>query len=353
MTDIFQKTFGAPPAQSGFTPGRVNLIGEHIDYNGGVVLPTALKLGLSLSITPRQDDKLRIMSDKFSQSTERKLSENIADDWSDYVLGAIIYANKAGFLSGGADIAIQTDLPIGAGLSSSAATIVGLLKLARNHAGNDMSDADIAVLARRVENEFIGVPVGIMDQMAVAVAQPGQAIALDTNSLDYDVINLPQGYHMAVIHSGVYRELSEGRYKERKEECDIVKTRLGHDDICLISDADLKALSGLPDRIYRRAQHCVSEHRRTVEAAKLLNSNQMHNFGQLMLQSHASMRDDFEITVPQIDAIVEDAVKFGALGARMTGGGFGGCIVACVEADKLAAMNEQLLTKHKDAFFVA
>ncbi len=352
MTNIFKDAFGASPMQSGFTPGRVNLIGEHTDYNGGMVLPTALKQGLSLSLSPRADNIVRIASDKFKGIAERDVSQSRTDDWSDYVLGAIIYANKAGFLSGGADVAIETSLPIGAGLSSSAATIVGLLKLARTEAKGAVSDADIAVLARRVENEFIGVPCGIMDQMAVAIAQPGQALALDTKSLGYDLIDLPDDYHMAVIHSGVYRQLNEGRYKERKEECDVVKAHLGLEDICLISDAKFETLAGLPDHIIRRARHCMTEHRRTIKAVNLLKNNNMRDFANLMIESHISMRDDFEITVPQLDNIVEDAVKFGALGARMTGGGFGGCIVACVKNEDLNAMNEQLFARHKDAFFV-
>jgi len=302
MTDIFQNAFGAAPAQTGFTPGRVNLIGEHTDYNGGMVLPTALKQGLSLSMTPRSDNLVRIVSDKFTEKkgdevVQRSLSQSIAYDWSDYVLGALIYANKAGLLTGGADIAIETSLPIGAGLSSSAATIVGLLKLARSAAKRDMSDVDIAVLARRVENEFIGVPCGIMDQMAVAIARPGQALALDTKSLDFDLIDLPQDYHMAVIHSGVYRQLNEGRYKARKEECDAVKARLGHDDICLMPDAEFETLADLPAHIQRRAKHCMTEHRRTEMAAKRLQNNEMQGFGRLMVESHMSMMHSFLLSI--------------------------------------------------------
>jgi len=337
MTNIFLDAFGVLPAQSGFTPGRVNLIGEHTDYNGGMVLPTALKQGLSLSLTPREDDTVRVVSGDFEGGVaERGLNESATGNWSDYALGAIIYANKAGLLSGGADVAIETSLPIGAGLSSSAAAVVGVLKLARDVSETPMEDVDIAVLARRVENEFIGVPCGIMDQMAVAIARPGQALALNTKSLDFDLVDLPQGYHMAVIHSGVYRQLNEGRYKERKEECDVVKQVLGTEDICLISDAKFETLAESPDHIQRRARHCMTEHRRTQEAASLLKNNKMH----------------FEITVPQIDALVEDAVRFGALGARMTGGGFGGCIVVCVKNEDLEGMKTQLFAAHEAAFFV-
>ena len=338
---------------SGFTPGRVNLIGEHTDYNGGMVLPTALKLGVSFALTPRTDNKIRIWSDKFDDLAQRTLSDGANGHWSDYMLGAIILANEQNFLKGGADIAVQTTLPFGAGISSSAAVTVGILKLARDLTQAVASDKDIAVLARRVENEFIGMPCGIMDQMAVAIANPGQALALDTETLDYELIDLPQDYHMAVIHSGQFRQLNEGRYKKRKEECDAVKAALGHNNICQISDAEFSSLSTLSDVLQRRARHCMTDHRRTIEAVTCLREHDLKRLGKLMNDSHISMRDDFEITVPKVDDLVEDAVKLGALGARQTGGGFGGCIVACIANHKLEAWKKALLTKHPESFWVS
>lgn len=354
----FREVFSAPPAQSLFTPGRVNLIGEHTDYNGGMVLPTAIALGPTIAFSPREDDKIRLYSDKFDEIAERNLSDTASGHWSDYVTGAIILARETGLIEGGANIAIKTDLPFGAGLSSSAAVTVGVLKIIRALSGNLLSDAplsdtDVALLARRVENEFIGMPCGIMDQMAVAIARPGQALALDTDSLSYDLVDLPEDYHMAVIHSGVYRRLSEGRYKLRKEECDVIKTHLGRNDICRISDADLKSLHILPAPIYRRAKHCVSEHRRTVQAIAALKIKDINRFGRLMTESHISMRDDFENTVPALDKVAADAVRLGAKGARMTGGGFGGCMVACIENTHLEAWTANLLQANPDAFFVS
>lgn len=353
ITQTFKDIFGYSPAISGFTPGRVNLIGEHTDYNGGMVLPTALTLGVSIALSPRTDNNIRIFSDKFEGLAKRSLFETAGGHWSDYILGALILAREKKYLSGGADIAVETNLPFGAGISSSAAVTVGVLKLARDQAGGQTSDTDIAVLARRVENEFIGMPCGIMDQMAVSLSAPNQALALDTQSLEYELIDLPKDYHMVVIHSGVFRQLNEGRYKERKEECDEVKKALGHDNICLISDAEFTALSDLPPVLQRRGKHCMSEHRRTVEAAECLRSNNMERFGQLMNESHISMRDDFEITVPKIDRLVENAVSFGATGARLTGGGFGGCIVAAVHHAKLNSWTEKLLAQHPAAYTVA
>lgn len=348
----FEAVFGQAPAHSGFTPGRVNLLGEHTDYNGGMVLPMALSQGLSISLSPRTDETVQIHSTQFDTQATRHLHDSPQDHWSDYALGAVIYAQKTGYLTGGADIVIDTTLPAGAGLSSSAALIVGILKQARQYARSDMTDTEIAVLARRVENEFIGMPCGIMDQMAVAVAAPGEALALNTQSLAYTQVPLPPDYHMAVVHSGHYRKLSEGRYKIRKEECDSVKAHLGLEDICLLSDEDMTQLDTLSESLQRRARHCVSEHRRTVQAISALQNQDMAHFGQLMIESHASMRDDFEITLPVLDALVTDAVSCGALGARMTGGGFGGCIIACVPKAQFENWRTELLARHPQAFYV-
>lgn len=348
---LFHDAFGEAPSLKRFTPGRVNLIGEHTDYNGGMVLPMALSQGIAIAITFRNDDKLRIVSDYFDGLTERSVNDGKQDHWSDYVVGAAQYARELGEVRG-ADIAIISDLPAGSGLSSSAALTVGLLKLARDHTGTAATDIDIAKLARRVENEFIGVPCGIMDQIAVAVAEPGQVIALDTKSLDYELVDWPEDYRAAVIHSGLYRQLNEGRYAERKAECDRAKTVIGHDDLCLMPKNDLAILAGEPEAIMRRARHCVTEQARTLAAVEALREGDMKRFGQLQNDGHASIRDDFEITLPGIDQLTEDAVAYGALGARQTGGGFGGCIVACVEESSYGAWLKQLLDAHPQAFDV-
>ncbi len=349
---LFRNAFGAAPAVSGFTPGRVNLIGEHTDYNGGYVLPTALELGLNIALSPRNDNSIRIISEGYDEVAQIALDGKVEEHWSDYARGALVFAGKNGLMSGGADIAVISNLPQGAGLSSSAAITVGLLKLARSLSKSELDDVKISQIARQIENDFIGMPCGIMDQMAVAIAQPGQALFLDTAALIYKVIDIPESHHMAVIHSGKYRLLNEGRYKERKEECDVVKESLGRDDICQISDKDFSSLAKLDNVYQRRARHCMTEHRRTIRAAKALKDKDFKSLGQLMVESHISMRDDFEISLPAIDILVEDAVALGANGARMTGGGFGGCIVACVEKSRLNDWRNALLAKHQDAFYV-
>ena len=353
IAEAFKQLFRAAPDITRFTPGRVNLIGEHIDYNGGRVLPTALELGVTAALSPRADGKIKISSDKFEGIATRSMIEPAAEHWSDYIAGAVQLAKSEGFGPNGANIAVTTNLPFGAGISSSAAITVCILRALRDISGAELSETQIAVLARKVENNFICMPCGIMDQMAVAIARPGQALSLNTQTLEYDLIDLPKFHHMAVIHSGVFRQLNEGRYKIRKEECDQVKAAAGREDICLMSDAELSALHSLPSEIFKRARHCVTEHRRSLAAAEALKAAHMQDFGALMNASHASMRDDFEISVPAVDALVEDAQRFGAVGARLTGGGFGGCIVACVERSKIDPWRDKLLQAHPDAFWVA
>lgn len=353
IATVFEAIFGYPPQNSNFTPGRANLIGEHIDYNGGCVLPFALEIGISVGFKPRSDKYVRIYSDKFDVMVECTIDDIAANEWFDYALGSVIYANKAGFIEGGADIAISTNLPYGAGLSSSAALTIGILKLARDCSKIEVSNTEIALLARRLENEFIGVPCGIMDQMAVSIARSGQAIAVNTKTLGFELIDLPEGYHMAVVHSGQYRRLAEGRYKTRKEECDAIKVHLGRDDICLMTDTEFESLLKLDDTLIRRARHCFTEHKRVIEAIRAIMINDFNELGRLMNASHISMRDDFEMSLPSIDALVDDAVEFGAIGARLTGGGFGGCIVACVERGVLETWSNRLLKAHPEAFLVA
>jgi len=353
LSQTFQTIFARTAEVSGFTPGRVNLIGEHIDYNGGRVLPTALDLGVSLALALRTDGQVRISSDKFDDMAVRDLSETKSGHWSDYIIGALQLAHKEGFGPKGVDLCVSTNLPFGAGISSSAAVTVGVLKAVRDLSDAPLTDTDLAVLARRVENDYIGMPCGIMDQMAVAIARPGQALFLNTHTLDFDLVDLPKTHHMAVIHSGVFRQLNEGRYKIRKEECDAVKAKAGREDICKMNDAELEACRDLPDALFRRARHCVTEHRRTVAAAAALRDGDIAHLGVLMNESHISMRDDFEMSVPAVDALVADAQKMGATGARLTGGGFGGCIVACVEKTHLPVWRERLLAAHDAAFWVA
>ncbi|KWV91904.1 galactokinase [Erythrobacter sp. YT30] len=332
-------------------PGRVNLIGEHTDYNGGMVLPAALSVGIEITLAPRSDGVVAVTSNHYHAPAIRDVADDAVDEWADIAVGAVREANSLGFLIGGANIDIVSTMPEGSGLSSSAALIVAILKAARKAAVADTSDVKIAIAARRVENNYIGVPCGIMDQMAVALATPGTAMALDTKSLDWTIMTLPAGFEMVVLHSGLTRKLSDGRYAERKVECDMAKAYFGTEDLCLL-DAASVAKSDLDPVVARRVAHLISEHARVQEAVTAMSDADMVRFGALMVESHASMRDQFEMSLPEIDALVESAIEYGALGARLTGGGFGGCIVACVAAETRETWLDKVLKAHPDARYI-
>lgn len=335
----------------GKAPGRVNLIGEHIDYNGGMVLPAALSIGLEVEVTPRDDDAMTIAANDYPEIATRQMNENASGHWSDTALGALRRARALGMIAGGADLAVRSTIPQGSGLSSSAALIVAVLKAARTASGAALTDTALAVEARAVENDFMGVPCGIMDQMAVALAEPGTAMALDTATLSYSLLDLPRTHAVMVVHSGLTRKLTDGRYGTRKAECDRAKAYFGTDDLCLLSPDEIAA-SALEEPARKRALHCASEHRRVLDAVAALKADDMAMLARAMNLSHVSMRDDFEISMPAIDALVADAQGLGADGARLTGGGFGGCIVAIVEHQRQSDWLAELLARHPAARFI-
>ncbi|MFL0355951.1 galactokinase [Erythrobacter sp. GH1-10] len=332
-------------------PGRVNLIGEHTDYNGGMVLPAALTVGLEATLMPRADTTVAVSSNGYDAPAIRNLADDAVGDWADPCVGAIREANALGLLKGGATIDIVSTIPEGSGLSSSAALIVAVLKAAREAVVEGPGDIEIAIAARRVENNYMGVPCGIMDQMAVALATPGTAMALDTKAMAYGVVPLPANHEMVVVHSGLTRKLTDGRYAARKEECDAAKRHFGTEDLCLLDLATVEA-SDLDEVPKKRALHCLTENARVHAAIAALDGGHIERFGQAMNASHASMRDLFEMSLPEIDALVASAVELGAVGARLTGGGFGGCIVACVEKDLREEWLEALLSRHPRARFI-
>ncbi len=318
----------ASPLHGARTPGRVNLIGEWIDFNGGTVLPMALPHFVELDIRPNNLGLDRIRSEQFAGQRDFALGAQAAGHWSDYVRGALQYARARAWLAGGQDVRVTSTLPAGAGLSSSAATIVATLKAARG-SGQPMDPVSMALAAREIENEFIGVPCGIMDQMAVAIGAEGSVLALDTRDCSYRLIPVPDGWTFAVIHSGIGRALSDGRYKLRREECLRASDAL---KVAFLCDADEEATGALPPALAGRARHVISESQRSLAAIGALQSDDQQAFGRLMTASHASLRDDFEVSVPEIDAMVRDAVALGAAGARITGAGFGGCFVCLIDA---------------------
>ena len=326
--DRHRGVFAKVPEVSLFTPGRANLIGEHTDYNGGNVMPIALQQGVHISVNQRADQVVQVYSETFDELVLRDLSEPAMGCWSDMILGSVLIHSEGRY---GYDIMLESDLPYGSGLSSSAALSVGVIKAVAELSGNGVSDVDAALMAQRVENDFIGVPCGIMDQFAVSVLKPGQCMRLDTRTLEYEIFSLPSDWTICIYHSGVVRKHTEGRYAERRNECDQAAQALQVGHLCV--DAREEDTHKLPNPLKSRVRHQITENERVLLAEPALKAGDSAAFGALMNGSHNSMRDDFEISTPKIDAIVCSASQAGARGSRMTGGGFGGCVVSLVASD--------------------
>ena len=327
-------SFNHAPDLTVQAPGRVNLIGEHTDYNGGFVLPCAIDRGTVVVARRRDDTTVRaIAADIAGEIDLFELDGAIAPEggWRDYVRGVVLMLTGAG-LARGADLAIAGDIPQGAGLSSSASLEVGIATALDALHEMDLGPARIARLAQAAENDFVGCACGIMDQLIAARAQAGHALLIDCQSLECRPVPMPEGLTVMVIESGVTRGLVGSAYNERRGQCAEAARHFG---VAALRDVDRamlesKSASSLDPLVFRRARHVVTENAHTLAAADALADGDLRRLGMLMAQSHVSMRDDFEITVPAIDRLVDIAAtaigKEG--GARMTGGGFGGCVVA-------------------------
>ena len=336
--------FDAPPQALVQAPGRVNLIGEHTDYNDGFVLPCAIDFHTVVAIGPRQDGRVRVVAaDLNHASDEFTLGDPIAHAgpraaWADYVRGALQMAVREGLPLRGANLAIAGDVPQGAGLSSSAALEVAVLQAAKSLLGTPgPAPARMAQLAQAAENDFVGCQCGIMDQLISAGGQADHALLIDCRSLEARPAPLPQDLAVMIVHSRVRRGLVDSAYNERRQQCEAAARHLG---VSHLRDATLAQLAaareGLDDTVFRRARHVITENARTLAAHAALSAGDLPTMGRLMAESHVSMRDDFEITVPAIDRLVALLqTEIGPRGgARMTGGGFGGCCVALMPADQ-------------------
>lgn len=349
----FTRVFDHGPDASCEVPGRTNLIGEHIDYNGGTVLPAALDRHVRVALSATDGHTYRIRSAKFDDVVVRNAGTSKLDDWADYAVGALEKARSLCWLESGADIYIESDVPDGAGASTSAALITAILNACAVASKKTADPVAVAQYARAVENDYIGMPCGIMDQMAVGLAKPGKALALNTNDLSYDVIDIPDSWAFLTIHSGVRRELADGRYKARFEECQQACEQLGTDTLCLLNEAQLNAVESLPHALKKRTRHVVSEHRRTLRAVEAMKTADRDTFADLMNASHRSYSEDFEASTPEVDTLVSAALKQGALGARLTGGGFGGCLVILVPADQQDSWAQSFIANNPGTWLVS
>ncbi|SJZ66480.1 galactokinase [Vibrio cincinnatiensis] len=347
----FEQVLGYAPSHIIQAPGRVNLIGEHTDYNDGFVLPCAINYQTVVAAAKREDSLVRVVSvdygnafDEFDITQEIKFQENKM--WANYIRGVVKSLLERGYSFTGADISVSGNVPQGAGLSSSAALEVVIGQTFKELFNLDISQADIALNGQQAENEFVGCNCGIMDQMISAEGRENHAMLLDCRSLATQAVPMPEEMAVVIINSNKKRGLVDSEYNTRRQQCEEAARIFG---VKALRDVTIEQfnekVSELDDMVAKRARHVITENDRTVEAAQALRTHDMKRMGELMAESHASMRDDFEITVKEIDILVEmvKEVIGDQGGVRMTGGGFGGCVVSLVPlllVDKVKATVE-------------
>ncbi|WP_018112370.1 galactokinase [Thermus igniterrae] len=335
----FKEVFGLLPEASAQAPGRVNLLGEHTDYQEGYVLPTPVPYFTQVEAAPAQG-QVEAYSENLGELRARPLQSPPQGDFLDYLLGVVWALRASGHEVPGARFYVRSRLPMGAGLSSSAALEVAALKALRALYRLPLSDQEVALLAQKAEVEYVGVRCGLMDQMVASLGEVGKALFLDTRTLAHENLPLPPRTRVAVLDLGLKRRLAEAGYNERRREAEEAARRLG---VRALRDvADLCLVESLPSPLDRRARHVVSENLRVLKGVEALRRGDARAFGELMTQSHRSLSRDYEVSLPELDALVEAALAAGAYGAKLTGAGFGGAVVALVPEEGYAAFKEAL-----------
>jgi galactokinase len=343
----FVRRFGRDPTVVASAPGRVNLIGEHTDYNGGYVLPMAIPQRTWAAVSRAEGASARASSADLGDGTGVRSyvvgREAPTRSWVDYVQGVTQALAGDGHALGGFDLAILSDVPVGSGLSSSAALEVSVMRALRELFDLSLDDVRLAELGQRAENDFVGAPVGVMDQMAASLADAHTALFLDTRTLAYERVPVPDGAALVVINSGVAHSHASGDYRTRRAECERAAVLLGVPQLRDLTEADLPRIAALPEPINRRARHVVTEDERVLASVRAMKAGDLRRLGALFHASHVSQRDDFAVSVPEIDLLVDLAqAEIGVFGARLTGGGFGGSIVALVEADRAGSVAQRV-----------
>ena len=354
----FEYKFGCQPGLYG-APGRVNIIGDHTDYNDGFVLPAAIGFSCWVGLAPRTDRKLIIHSDNFGETIQAdldSLTPRSTGKWPDYPLGVAWAMERAGNRLRGANLYIDSDVPIGAGLSSSAAieVAVGFALLDASHYPVD--PVNLALLCQRAENEFVGARCGIMDQFTSCCGRAGHLLLLDCRSLDFQLLRLPAEVQLVIGNTMVQHDLSVTEYNTRRAECEEGVRRLARvlPGIRALRDLSPSVLDEhrglLTDTIYKRCRHVVSENGRVLEASTALKTSETAALGQLMADSHRSLRDDYEVSCSELDTMVEIASRqVGVYGSRMTGGGFGGCTISLVASEHSPKFQRRVAVEYQAA----
>ncbi len=339
----FRERYGSVPRVFQ-APGRVNLIGEHTDYNEGFVFPMAIGFTTRVAAAPRAGRRIQAFSENFQTAHTCDLDAPgpPQGSWGDYLTGVAVLLQRGGANLCGADLLIESDVPIGAGLSSSAALEVALALALAGMSGAQVDRLSLARLCQQAEHEFAGARCGLMDQFTACFAREGHALCLDCRTLEYEADPLPPGVAVVLCNSMVKHELAAGEYNHRRRDCEAAAAELGVRALRDVTPARLAQEDGrLAPRLLRRARHVVTENQRVQRAATALRRGDAAGFGALMFASHESLRADFEVSCAELDTLVDLARRApGVLGARMTGGGFGGCTVNLVEAGRASAFAE-------------
>jgi galactokinase len=356
LAESFRRLFGNRPRVYR-APGRVNLIGEHTDYNQGLVMPAAIDFYTWIALAPRADRRLVIRSENFAETSELDLERPPAQGrghWSDYPFGVALKLEQAGRRLRGANVLVIGEVPLGAGLSSSAAIEVatGFALLESSELAVDR--LVLAKLCQRAENEFVGTRCGLMDQFTSCFGKAGSALLLDCRSLEVEFLPLPPGVKLVVCNTMVKHELAASEYNTRRAECEeavrlLAKEFPGVRSLRDVTCSEIEQ-SKLPVLIKRRARHVTSENQRVIDAAVALRNHDLKSFGALMRESHQSLRDDYEVSCAELDQMVEIAGRIeGVIGARMTGGGFGGCTVNLVESEAVEQFSQTIAVRYAQA----
>jgi galactokinase len=353
--EAFHETFGYPARRMFRAPGRVNLIGEHTDYNDGFVLPMAIDRAVWMAAAPadRPDRTVHLAALSLGSAVHSfsldGLQPEPVDRWTNYVRGVLAMLERAGHRLGSLDLAYDGDVPIGAGLSSSAAVEVVVATAARHLYDLSISDLELAQMCQQAEHEFAGTQCGLMDQLISVAGQEGHALLIDCRHVTWEAVPLPADAAVVICDTGKRRGLVDSAYNERRAQCEEGARRLGVAALCDLDVAAFEARAEeLPPLLRRRCRHVIHENDRTLRAAEVLRQGDVGAFGQLMNQSHASLRDLYEVSCEELDLMAALAQSQSCCwGARMTGAGFGGCVVALVERDALSSFTRSMATLYE------
>lgn len=358
MKALFQREFGGMPEVWAAAPGRVNILGEHTDYNDGFVFPAAIDRRVVMAASRRDDHRVRVYSVNYDQRSEwptEAIERSTDASWSNYLRGVMVEFQKRGYDLPGMDLVAFGDVPLGAGLSSSAAVEVATAQAIQGVAGIGLDPVETALLCQAAENRFVGVNCGIMDQFVSVLAKENHALFIDCRDLSYQPVPLQDDVSIVVCDSKVERRLDSSAYNQRRSECaeavEMLSRHLG--PIRALRDVTIEQVIEHRDRmsevVFGRARHVVSENERVQRGIGLLADNDIEGFGALLYQSHESLRDDYEVSCPELDLLVELALQVeGTLGSRMTGAGFGGCTVNLVRSDRVGRFADTVSDAYRE-----